>query len=523
MPTPIPDLLIHPPWRKSEKAQEPRASAEPVALPAPALRWNDGERERFRGPEVKLFSAPADERLFDRLLDQLDRRRPIPLADVRRLSDEWLHELGHELRTDAVDCATLQLMIARLGEPFVERAIEIVKASPPEKGLFPAMAPVAAASLAPLAAAPLMARKLEAKEASARPFVPTSTEQWLERHAATAVLGLLSDALDERAKGHARARLGMTWIAVRTGTTTGVAALDDELAPYRLLAPLCVQEELRWFCAFAALGLDRLALELLERHAVAEAVPWVARAARTSARDVAVAWLERHRDVALAALSGIESHDARAALEVLAGNRGAGDPAVGDVPEVVPPLPAWLHVSELPSVRLKDGTPLPDDAALALLEMLRFTSLSRPYRGVDQVRAACDEASLDGLACALMRLWKEHGQEPRDRWALDAGGAIGGDGCASEVGSSVRSWARAARPPERGWDADARRVVTFEEGDRNWNYALRGCEVLRAIGSELALTALDDVARHGPQAWVRRHAKTTLGDLLERKPLRERA
>src|SRR6185369_9941671 len=110
----------------------------------------------------------------------------------------------------------------------------------------------------------------------------------------------------------------------------------------------------------------------------------------------AVAWLSKRRAAVepLLAASAASSEDAAVALEVLGGDPTAGDPGFGDVPDAIPPLPAFFDPAALPAPRLPDGTPLPPDAIRALGEMLRFSSLARPYPGVAQVRSACDAGSL---------------------------------------------------------------------------------------------------------------------------------
>lgn len=517
----IPPVLLNPPWRAASTAHEHGPTA-PASLPPPRLRWSPAERELFAGPQPKSLDATADERLRERLLDKLDRRVPLSCQDVQRLSDDGLRELCEEVEADTIDSATLQLLLARVGEPFVARAVDLVLRSAPERGLMAAMGPVEAPALAPFAAARLAARRHAIESSMARRFSPNPDESWLERHAEAASAALAGAAADPDSNAHECACIALRWLAIRRATKTGRADLDAELAPFRSLAPLAAIEELSWLPIVVALDMDRLAISMLDAHPSPDAVHWIARATKGKARDAAIGWLEKNRDLALETLAGLGTDDARGALAILEGDSAAGDPALLDLPAAIPPLPPWLEIDILPPPCLRDGTALPPDAVHALTEMLRFTSLARPYAGVKQVLNACDGNSLDAFAVALLQAWTAQGQAPRDRWMLDASGAIGGDKCAGEVASAVRGWARAAQLPQRGWDEEERRVVTWEEGDRNWNYALTGCEVLRAIRTELALTALDDLAHNAPQAWLRRHAKHSLGDLLDNRGPRVR-
>ncbi|MEM6989041.1 MAG: hypothetical protein AAF721_01045, partial [Myxococcota bacterium] len=161
----LPSVLTDPPWRRAPSpAESPAVAATTDSVP-PRLRWEEGERAAFDGHPRSALSEDADEALLDRLLEQIDRRRPLPLASVRRLSDERLAELGEDLLPSCVDCGLLQLMLARVGDEFVGTAVKLVTAAPNDHGLFVAMAPVDADALAPLAAAELRRRRTHLDDA----------------------------------------------------------------------------------------------------------------------------------------------------------------------------------------------------------------------------------------------------------------------------------------------------------------------------------------------------------------------
>ena len=505
----VPSVLRDPPWRKPRGAEAPAAAAE---LPAvePKMKWQPGEREDIAGQPPGSMSEDAEDALLERLLEQLDLKKPPALASVRRLGDERLAELAEEISPQTTDYGLLQLLLSRVGEGFAAQAVELVVASPPQRGLFKAMLPVEASALAPLAAAEISRRRAHLDDAMTRPFSASTGEKWLARHPHAAAAGLWEAARDPEDKAHRSAASALRWVAV-TGALTDVPQLDEELAPFRALAPLAEREGFEWLPVLVAAGLDRRALALLADHGLPEAVPYVARAAQGPAREEATEWLNTHRTIALRTLRELGTDDARVAIEILEGDADEHDPALHDVPEVIAPLPDWLDLTALPAPQVTGGDPLPADAVQALAEMLRFSSLDRPYAGIKLVNKACDAESLDRFAAALLQAWVDEGAEPRDRWTLDACGSIGGDTCAREISKFIRAWVFAARPPERGWDEEARRKITYEEGDRNWNYALTGCTVLATIGNDLALTVLDDLARGVNKPWFRRHARRSLG------------
>jgi hypothetical protein len=491
----LPSVLVDPPWRSTVVESVPSDAGALTPIP-PCLRWFPGEREDVDTHPRSNLTEEADEALLDRLLDQLDRKQPPQMASVRRLSDARLAELAEELTPDVVDYGLLQLVLARVGDRFVTRAVELVLAAPPERGLFKAMVPVEASALAPVAAAELKRRRTHLDEAMTRPFSRLAGERWLERHAEAAARGLWASAHDEGAPEQAIALAGLKWIASR-GIRTGVDEVDAELAPLLALGEVVADKGLEWVPVLVAAGLDRQAIALLADVDDPRVVPFVADAVTGSARADAVAWLEQHRDVASRALEGRSGP----AIEILRGNTTAADPALLDFPETIPPLPEWLSLVDLP-VPSAGGEPLPAQSVTALAEMLRFSSVVRPYAGVRQVRHACDAGSLDAFALALLRAWLDSGQAPRDRWTLEAVGLIGADACARELAGLIPGWSKA------------------HDADSASSYAASACAMLAAMGTDLALTVLDDLARSGSQQWLRKLARDALGEVQEGQPLR---
>ncbi|NOU34761.1 MAG: hypothetical protein HOO96_43275, partial [Polyangiaceae bacterium] len=118
--------------------------------PEPAsLLWEEGERDRFHGPPARAISEDAEERLYERLLDDLDRARPLPVAELARVSDAHLQELEGEMKSSHLDVKVLRHLLARLGDAYLPTAVKAARAAMPEHGLFEAtlfeaMAPVRA-------------------------------------------------------------------------------------------------------------------------------------------------------------------------------------------------------------------------------------------------------------------------------------------------------------------------------------------------------------------------------------------
>src|SRR5262245_21395276 len=145
---PLPSVLLGPPWRRSRAASSRPAPSVGVPLEAARVVWEDGERERFRGPVAKPLGEDAEERLLQRLLDQIEKDRAPASTDMWRLSHDTLAEIAEEVGSQTIDVTGMRLLLAELGDEFVARAIAIVRAAPRERGLFEAMAPVRAPELA---------------------------------------------------------------------------------------------------------------------------------------------------------------------------------------------------------------------------------------------------------------------------------------------------------------------------------------------------------------------------------------
>ena len=252
----LPQVLVDPPWRKRhvEAKTESRADSSAAELPKPRLVWADGERETFRGKPGPKLTEAAEEKLFERLLDELDKRLPLRLADVARLGDEKLEELAGELDATTTDAGALKLALGRLGDAYVEQAIATVRAAPRERGLFEAAMPIESAELAKSAASMAFDRVADAT------WSRSPVEGWLVRHAK--IVEVAARATPNDKKLHA------AW------AFTAIFG-DAKLAPYDALSALANRAELAHALVLAARD-DARAIALLESEPAASA--WIARA-----------------------------------------------------------------------------------------------------------------------------------------------------------------------------------------------------------------------------------------------------
>lgn len=483
----------------------------PLASEPARLVWEEGERERFHGPPGRAISEDAEERLYERLLDDLDRGRPLPVADLARVSDAHLRELEGEMKSSHIDVKVLRHLLARLGEAYLATAVKVVRAAMPEHGLFEAtlfdaMAPVRAAELVRLAAVLFAQRDLPIAEMLARPFVPTPADSWLLRFADLAAPVLANE-------GDRESRIALGWIAAFPGGLAAVPASHRDFGA--VVAPLASLGN-PWLSFLAARGQDATLLRLLEGDARAAGAFVAGRALGGPVREEARAWLFAHRTVVEPVLRQSDLPEATTACALLDGDEGAGDPARAQARGGKREAPAFFDPTKLPAPKLRDGTPL-EGAAVQAFGELHFGTVGSTLPAVVEARAACDLDSLDAFAVGLLDLWKEAGEPPAEHlWVLDCAVKLGGDAAAREIAARIRSWARGAEAPRQAWDEDEHRVVLVSAGDRAWGFARAGCYALGASQSDLALTLLDDLAHNGSAGWLRKLA----AEAMERSVIR---
>ncbi|MFJ7440125.1 DUF4132 domain-containing protein [Methylorubrum thiocyanatum] len=249
------------------------------------------------------------------------------------------------------------------------------------------------------------------------------------------------------------------------------------------------------------------------------------------AREPALAWLRRHRRTAITRLlpdavgwPGAARDAAEHTLRVLAADRPDGraeiesvvaayaerapkvaevvaqvldrDP-LAQVPAKVGRPPAWLVPGALVRPRLKEGGGLPDEAVLAMCEMLSFTNPDAVYAGVPMVREACTRDSLAAFAWDLFSAWTAAGTPSKDGWVLRALGWFGDDGTARDLTRLIRHWP--------GESAHARAVT--------------GLDVLADLGSDVALMNLNGIAEKLKFKGLQEKARAKIAQLAEARGL----
>ncbi|MET7418725.1 DUF4132 domain-containing protein [Dactylosporangium sp. NPDC005555] len=238
-----------------------------------------------------------------------------------------------------------------------------------------------------------------------------------------------------------------------------------------------------------------IALEWLRRHPAAAArvlVPAaLARpgAARRHAEQALLALAAAgHRDAVIAAAAG---HGAQVGTAI----RHLLDTDPLDVlPARIPFVPAWADPATLPPVRVRGtGHVLPGDAARHLVTMLMVSKVDEPYAGIAIVRDTCELSDLARFAWALLQRWEAADAPPADSWTLDAQALLGDDETAARLAAAVRDW------PYRG--AHQR--------------AAAGLDVLALLGTDAALTQLQDIATTVKAKAVKARAELKLREVAE--------
>ncbi|EPX60162.1 Molybdate metabolism regulator [Cystobacter fuscus DSM 2262] len=298
-----------------------------------------------------------------------------------------------------------------------------------------------------------------------------------------------------------------------------------------------------WLCAIIArLGLAVLptlvdvvttygaeTYALLAPYAVTRLAPQVAEAFHRSkkARLSAQAWLVRHPEHATAGLlvpalgkPGKAKDAACAALRMLASNgqeatvldvAGRVSPQVREAvrrvlafdplnlfPAKLPTLPETLGLDGLPRPLLQDrSAKLPLAAVRELVTLLSFSSLDAPYAGLEQVKAACDPASLARFSWGLFESWMTVGAPSKESWAFQALGPLGDDDTARKLAPLIRVWP--------GETAHARAVM--------------GLDVLATIGTDVTLIYLNGIAEKVKFKGLQQKAQEKIEQIAEARGL----
>lgn len=174
----------------------------------------------------------------------------------------------------------------------------------------------------------------------------------------------------------------------------------------------------------------------------------------------------------------------------------AADP-LDDLPAEMPRRPVWQDPYILPPVLLREnGLALPADAVDHIVTMLSISKPDKPYAGIDVVRQICAPASLAALAWRLFELsgLREQSYATEDTdWVLTALGLFGDDETVRRFTPVIQSW----------------------PGDGGHAKAVKGLDVLLAIGSDVALMHLHDTATKVKYKGLRRKAQERIDVLAK--------
>lgn len=281
---------------------------------------------------------------------------------------------------------------------------------------------------------------------------------------------------------------------------------------------------IRWLGEYD--GGDELLLATMS-YVSPRVAPRLARIAarRKKYRRPTLAWLAEHANEAALGLvpdavgpKGEARSDAEGALLVL-GRRGHdreiraaatryGAPALALIDallardplaiDVAPPKrPDFLRLVELPAVLLRDrkGT-LDADAVDALVELLQIAPLDVPYPGLEQVKGACDAASLGGFAIELLEQWVLGDAPGRHEWMLHAVVHLPSEAGERSVVAQAREWAR-----------------------KSQEKAKRACVALAALGTDYALMHLAHIADTTRFDALQKHARKLVVEAADARGL----
>lgn len=205
-----------------------------------------------------------------------------------------------------------------------------------------------------------------------------------------------------------------------------------------------------------------------------------------------------------------DREDGRATVEAAAADYASSEPNVLEAivqvldrdplarfPSKISKPPAWFSPSAVTRPELKSGGALPDEAILALVEMLSFSTPDAVYDGVEIVRDATTPKSRAGFAWDLFSAWLAEGAPSKEGWAMRAVGWLGDDECARQLTRLIRRWP--------GEAAHARAVT--------------GLDVLVDIGSDVALMNLNGIAEKLKFKGLQEKAREKIAQLAEARDL----
>ncbi|MEV4125210.1 DUF4132 domain-containing protein [Nocardia sp. NPDC049707] len=163
------------------------------------------------------------------------------------------------------------------------------------------------------------------------------------------------------------------------------------------------------------------------------------------------------------------------------------------VPTRIPVLPQWLSIPALPPIMLTSGQPLPHDAIANLIIFMMLSEPAEPHGALARIREHCDTSTLAAATGAIFEQWTDGGARSKDTWVWEALAAFGNDDTVAKL------------LPKITWDTGKDNAL----------------DVLAAIGSDYALSALIKMSEQGRNAVVRSAAQLRVTELAEEMGLTE--
>ncbi|THV38499.1 DUF4132 domain-containing protein [Glycomyces buryatensis] len=140
----------------------------------------------------------------------------------------------------------------------------------------------------------------------------------------------------------------------------------------------------------------------------------------------------------------------------------------------VPAIGEWVNPMLLPQVLLKGRErAVPDASIRHLVTVLAIVTPDYDYRGLGVVAELCDRDSLTEFSHALFRRWLSTGAPTEDSWVLTQLAHFSDDETIRMLVPLIRAW----------------------PGENQHQRAVVGLTVLRAIGTEQALQAINQIAQ----------------------------
>ncbi|RRR96880.1 DUF4132 domain-containing protein [Glycomyces terrestris] len=232
-------------------------------------------------------------------------------------------------------------------------------------------------------------------------------------------------------------------------------------------------------------------------------------------RPMAFAWLDRHaadaaallvpdalgkakkpRAAAEAALRYIAAHRGPDTVRDAAGRYGPdAAAAIEPLVDVDPFLPAgvtipepgpWVSAFALPQLLLPGGErALPDSVVRDAATVLALGTPDYEYAGVAVLAETCDRASLTRFSWALFEQWLTAGAPWDQSWALTQLMHFGDDRTVRELQALVARW----------------------PGENQHHRAVKGLQVLGAIGTETALRAIQHIGEKAKFSAIKEEAR----------------